>query len=308
MEAKVSIVIPVYNSEEYLEECLESVITQSYKNIEIILINDGSTDNSLNICYKFKKKDSRIKIINKKNTGVSDARNIGIINSTGNYIVFVDSDDYCEKSMVDTIIKNINDNDLLIFSYNKVCKKQRVKYNFEKIEINKENIESKIIDNDRIGGYLWNKVFKCSIVKENNLKFDSNITFGEDLLFVFEYIKKTKKILYIKETLYNYRIRKYSKTNDFLLQKDFSMLNVYSLLIDLTEKYDVKLKLKYNYLIMFYQFKKFKNLLGVRDDILEEEKMIEKKQTIKKKIKLKVVKYFPVIYWKLKKVKYKILY
>ena len=308
METKISIIIPIYNSEKYLEKCLESVTTQSFKNIEILLINDGSTDNSLNICYKFEKKDSRIKIITKENSGVSGARNIGILNSVGEYIVFVDSDDYCQSNMIESIIKNINENELLIFSYNKVMKNKEINYSAGKIDINKNNIEEKIVNEDRIGGYLWNKVFKSSIIKENKIKFDSNITFCEDLLFVFEYVQKIEKIVYLEDTLYNYRIRKGSKTSNMFSKKNISMLNVYSSLIDLTKNDNIKENLKFNYLMMFYQFRNYYNLTDIRNDILKEESEIQKKQSIKKKIKLKLIKNFPQIYLKLKKMKYRNLY
>ena len=101
MEELVSIILPIYNAEKYLERCLESIITQTYANIEIILINDGSTDNSINIIKEYAIKDSRIIIIDKENEGVSVARNIGILKARGKYICFVDADDYIEKSMIE---------------------------------------------------------------------------------------------------------------------------------------------------------------------------------------------------------------
>ena len=100
MTHKISIIVPIYNTEKYLGNCLNSIINQTYKNLEIILINDGSTDNSLSICNNYKNKDNRIKIVNKTHTGVSDTRNIGIKNATGEYIGFVDSDDYIEQDLL----------------------------------------------------------------------------------------------------------------------------------------------------------------------------------------------------------------
>src|SRR5699024_165398 len=101
---KLSIIVPIYNSEKRLGRCLNSIINQSYKNIEIILVNDGSTDTSLEICNEFKKKDSRVKVINKENEGVALARNDGLLVATGDYIAFVDSDDYLDLTMYENLL------------------------------------------------------------------------------------------------------------------------------------------------------------------------------------------------------------
>ena len=103
----VSIVIPVYNAEIYLKKCINSILTQTYKNIQIILVNDGSTDNSAKICEDFLKKDNRIKLINKTNGGVSSARNMGIYNCEGDYIVFVDSDDWIDSRHIEYLVNPI---------------------------------------------------------------------------------------------------------------------------------------------------------------------------------------------------------
>ena len=103
----ISVVIPVYNVEQYLPKCIESIMNQTYKNLEIILVNDGSTDGSQKICEEYKSIDNRIKIINKENGGLSDARNVGIDNSSGNYITFIDSDDYIDDDYVYTLYKSL---------------------------------------------------------------------------------------------------------------------------------------------------------------------------------------------------------
>ena len=109
-KGKVSVIVPVYNVGKYLEECLNSIINQTYKNIEMVIVNDGSTDNSLDIIEKFKNKDNRIKLINQINKGVSVARNIGLLNSTGNYIFFVDPDDYIEIDCINKLVEKITGN------------------------------------------------------------------------------------------------------------------------------------------------------------------------------------------------------
>ena len=124
----VSIIVPVYNVEKYLSKCIESLINQTYTNIEILLINDGSTDNSKKICEQFKEKDSRIKLINKENGGLSDTRNKGLQEAIGKYIAFVDSDDYINENTVEDNLKTaIEKNaDIVIFCFKyKRCKKNK---------------------------------------------------------------------------------------------------------------------------------------------------------------------------------------
>ena len=111
MKDKVSVVVPIYNVEKYLPKCIETIQTQSYENLEIILVNDGSTDSCLKICEKYKKDDERIIIVNKKNGGLSDARNYGIEKATGKWITFIDSDDYVEKDYIETLINLSNSDD-----------------------------------------------------------------------------------------------------------------------------------------------------------------------------------------------------
>ena len=118
-DSKISIIVPVYNAEKYLVECLNSLVEQTYKNIEIILIDDGSIDNSAKICDEYAKKDERIKVVHQKNSGVSVARNNGLDMHTGDYVMFVDSDDWIELNTCEILINNIisNDKDILIYNY-----------------------------------------------------------------------------------------------------------------------------------------------------------------------------------------------
>ena len=112
MNKLISIIMPVYNAEKYLNRSIESIMNQTYNNIEIILVNDGSTDNSLEICTSYQEKDNRIKLINQANKGVSFARNKGIDEATGDYIMFIDSDDYVEKNMIEDMVSKITEDDI----------------------------------------------------------------------------------------------------------------------------------------------------------------------------------------------------
>ena len=136
----ITIIVPIYNASMYLRKCLESLYHQSYKKMEILLINDGSTDNSEKICKEFVKKDSRFKYMYKKNGGVSSARNVGIEQAKGDYIIFVDSDDFCTNDMIDNILPKLTKNKLLCFGYFRVFKNKKEKEvlnNTQQLNINK---------------------------------------------------------------------------------------------------------------------------------------------------------------------------
>ena len=203
----LSIIIALYNSEEYIERCIKSIVEQTYNNLEIIIINDGSTDESLKICEQFQEKDKRIKIYNQKNTGVSSARNTGIAKATGDYITFVDSDDYLIKEAYEKALKQIDGNDCVFFSYSELFENS----NYKRIIIPKK---TGIVDHDEaiyqcilpIGdGYftsVWNKIFKTDIVKRS--KFDEECYIGEDELWLAQNMSRFNRIVLLNEPLYIY--------------------------------------------------------------------------------------------------------
>lgn len=162
---KISIIVPIYNVESYLKRCLDSLINQTYSNIEIILINDGSTDLSGDISSKYAKIDKRIKLINSSNKGVSCARNKGLELASGDYIMFVDPDDYIELNTCEMLIKNIGNNDILIFNFYSNLKKNN-DYNFEiKTKYDVYELQASILNpthnvNLKGLGFTWNKIVK----------------------------------------------------------------------------------------------------------------------------------------------------
>ena len=143
----VSIIIPAYNAEKYIEQCIDSIISQTYKNIEVIIVNDGSTDNTLAICEKYAKEDKRIKIVKKKNEGVSKARNDGIKIATGKYIMFIDSDDYIDDDYIEIMHKNIVEKkaDLVVSNYTRDKNGVKEKIYFD-LKNNDDIIMNYIID------------------------------------------------------------------------------------------------------------------------------------------------------------------
>ena len=217
MNSLISIIVPIYNVEKYIKKCIESIINQTYKNLEILLVDDGSLDNSSEICIEYSKKDPRIKIIKKKNGGLSDARNAGIKQAIGDYIIFVDGDDYIGKYTVEQAYQKIvaEKTDLVIWGYvaefvdqnEKIIKKEffktdDVKYhksNSYEIELNKNVIN--------LLGYAWNKIYKTTIVKENDIYFRKNISLIEDISFNAEFLKKCNSFAFLDEVNYHYMQR-----------------------------------------------------------------------------------------------------
>ena len=223
----VSIIIPIYNVEEYLQDCLNSLINQTYRKIEIILIDDGSTDRSSNIYSQFLTY-TNIKVIKQKNQGVSNARNNGIKVAKGEYIIFIDPDDIVSDRFVEILVATIekSNTDLVYSGYSNEL--ENVLYlsgndkNNLKIKSAKY-VENKILKNTYVDGYVWNKIFKSKIIHENNIKFPDKITIWEDLYFVIKYIKKCKSIAFISNKLYFYRLRNNSAVtsgNNFKKIKD----------------------------------------------------------------------------------------
>lgn len=213
---KVSIIVPVFNSENTIDECISSLVNQTYKNIEIILVNDGSTDKSKEKCNNFLKKDKRIILINKKNAGVSNARNYGIEKATGDLLMFVDSDDYIEPDMIRKMIRLHNRESMevcffcMVFSNGKKIKE---------IKLPESNTADSIlpyaVDNTtNIGGYMCGKLFDTRIIKKYKLRLNEAITMMEDALFVTEYLTHIKYVNIIKYPLYYYRQLKSSVTHN----------------------------------------------------------------------------------------------
>lgn len=250
----ISVIVPVYNVEKYLDKCIDSIHNQTYKNLEIILVNDGSKDNSKSICQKWKKIDKRIIYIEQKNSGVSSARNKGIELSKGKYIVFLDSDDYVEANMVELLYSEIlkNNSDIAICNF---IKKSEDNYYIKKSKINKydnkKNQYVKYLLNEyKFGGFLWNKMYLADNIKKYNILFKEDIKIMEDLIFNLEYYKYIKKFSICEEYLYNYIKRENSALNSNKKKYDYLKSNVF--IVEILEKYNSKYsnQFKLNYLFV----------------------------------------------------------
>ena len=277
LEKKVSIIIPIYNSEKYISKCLDSVINQTYKNIEILLINDGSKDSSINIIKEYAKKDKRIVVIDKENEGVSKTRNLGIKKSTGDYIMFIDNDDYIDKTYVETYVKNSN-YDIVIGSYKRTDINDKIlfKYNLD--------------ENSDWSKYVvlapWAKLYKKDFLINNNIEFlDYGI--GEDVYFNLLCYSKTNSIKIINDFKYNwfYNNKSVSNTKQKGLKKivDITILldNILSF-INLNEEYNKYFLERYIYWYLLFSGK----YATKKEFIKEYERYIDylKKHNIKSKI------------------------
>lgn len=205
---KISVIIPIYNVEKYLSVCLESVINQSYQNLEIILVDDGSTDACPKICDEYAAKDNRIKLIHKKNGGLSDARNIGVKHATGNLISFVDSDDVIALDFYEKLINILeeNDADIVECGFRKFYNEKELSFVTKKYQQAVELFETEIAIEQIFTGLLsvvvWNKLYKKQIV--DCLEFPIN-RINEDEFWTYKVFAKAKKIVKIQEELYYYR-------------------------------------------------------------------------------------------------------
>jgi len=208
----VSIVVPVYNAEKYIDDCIKSILAQSFKDFELILVDDGSTDNSGKICDDYALKDKRVKPLHFSNAGVSSARNAGIDFASGEFIMFCDSDDYVSESWIEDLYNIVSQNSRCMV----LCG-----YTFHDLRNGRERlrkIKSRESSYDKKDFYdiclqllfylVWNKIFNAKIIKENNIRFDKNISLGEDLLFCLEYLKfADEKILASLNCNYEYILR-----------------------------------------------------------------------------------------------------
>lgn len=217
MNDLISVIVPVYNAEKYLARCLESIINQSYKNLEIILVDDGSIDESYNICKAYSKKDNRIIVIHKKNGGVSCARNAGLDIAKGRWITFVDADDWIDANYCKNMIKIAIEqkSDYVCCGYKRIYKEKIELYNFDKkiIEYKPIDFLTKILNVQNGYGFSHMKLIKKDCI--DNIKFDELLKVGEDAMFNILLLKKVNKVVVLNEPLYFYFFNEESLVRKF---------------------------------------------------------------------------------------------
>ena len=263
----ISIIIPIYNVEKYLEKCLDSILNQTYKNLEIILIDDGSTDNSPNICNSYCEKDKRIKIIHKNNEGVSSARNKGIELSKGKYIVFIDSDDYVSNEHIEVLYDCIisNNVDLVISNLIDISEDGIILNNEEKESflMNKDQCLKELLSEDNFYHLCCGNIYRKDLLEK--IRFNCKYRIAEDLDFLYRYIKQISSAYFLSKNTYYYLKREGSATNSIYSEKwndELKICNfIISEMVELENNFHKYAKRKYIRLNInqAYRFKLNKN-------------------------------------------------
>lgn len=203
----VTTVTPVYNAEKYLDRCIESLLDQGYKNLEIVLIDDGSTDHSAEICRRYSEKDSRIRYIRQSNKGVSAARNLGLENASGEFVTFVDADDMLRPNAIEAMVMAVHENtDLVIGSYERFrCKAGQDVVNSSR-EFSRKDIMDEFAELDKLIDFPWGRLFRRSVICGNDIAFDKNIPYGEDHVFNIAFCCCARSVRVISDVVYRYRL------------------------------------------------------------------------------------------------------
>lgn len=207
---KVSIIIPVYNSSRTLVRCLDSILAQSCADFEVLLVDDGSTDDSVNICQKYVDADSRVHLLQQANSGPAVARNAGLDMATGEWISFVDSDDWVSPKIYSDLAGNADFVDLIVFGFRieELGRKIDILYESSRTE-SREDVSARYKD---LKVYLWNKLFRRDIITSATLRFKSDVKFGEDLIFLLDYLRHTGTTLWSDIIGYHYNMLSASAT------------------------------------------------------------------------------------------------
>lgn len=271
---KVTIVIPMYNSEKYIERCLESIKVQTYRQLEILLIDDHSQDQTVARCKSVIKDDERFLLeSNIENKGVSYCRNLGIRKATGKYIIFFDSDDYVEKTMIEYLVEMIQkyQADLSICEF--FMQKDGLDIRKEPKQISCQCVSSEemlrdIFSKDQYCGFMWNKLYKLDVIKKYQLNLKEDISICEDLLFNCEYLVRIEKGVYSNKKLYHYLLNRDSCYNRKTYhEKWLSVIKAYEQIEDLFQKQSIQIHdlFYYSYLYALLDLKE--KLIGNKKDV-----------------------------------------
>lgn len=210
----VSIIIPAYNAESYIKQCLKSILQQTYENLQIIVIDDGSMDNTYEICKSMQKFDNRIELYRQKNSGPSAARNVGLQHVKGLYLLFVDADDNLHLEAIEKLVEAMETEkaDLVCFEWKIVQNGQVVEeysYSEKEARANRKQIFDNVLLNDFLngGGFLWNKMWRIAAIRSDTfISFDSDLKKYEDKLWILKNLLRCKKVIYVKDKLYYYHL------------------------------------------------------------------------------------------------------
>lgn len=231
----VSIIVPVYKVESYLDRCVQSIVGQTYKNLEIILVDDGSIDNCPAMCDVWAKKDSRIRVIHKENGGLSSARNAGLEMATGAFLQFTDSDDWLEPEMIAYLVDlaERSEADVVRCGYFESYETDELDHSIGESRCMHPNVADQIIDlmNDGyLSGVVWNKLYRRAVV--GDVRYDPADGCSEDIMYNFRVLTKTQKVVYGDKPLYHYAVRLDSITNDVFKPEAFSIIRAKHIIME----------------------------------------------------------------------------
>ncbi len=203
MNTKISVIVPVYNVEKYLHRCIDSILVQTFTDFELLLIDDGSTDKSREICDEYEGKDKRIRVFHKDNGGASSARNVGLDNANGEYICFCDADDFVDRTWLSCFSLYLEKNDMVISGF-KIFRNNKYVKDISMPVLNDKLSIIQYLEDQNISGYLWCKCFKKGIIDKYHIKFNEKYIIWEDLDFIYRYWCHASSIKLDKGINYNY--------------------------------------------------------------------------------------------------------
>lgn len=214
MNPKISVIVPVYKAEKYLHRCVDSILSQTFTDFEVLLINDGSPDRSGEICDEYAQRDERVRVFHKENGGVSSARNLGLSNATGDYVYFVDSDDYISELCLFTFSKHF-DEDFVVSGFCRVQETVReIRPKEGHIRKNKELHALWGNTSDFIFWFPWAKLYKNSIIRQNKIRFNEKLYYSEDFVFVLDYVNYIDDFFLLSTSEY-YHIQEFNRFSKY---------------------------------------------------------------------------------------------
>ncbi|MDR0832723.1 MAG: glycosyltransferase [Candidatus Symbiothrix sp.] len=241
---QISIIVAVYNEEKLLSRCLDSILAQTFTDFEVLLVNDGSTDNSGNICDKYAQKDARIRVFHKENGGVSSARNIGITHAKGTYSIHVDSDDWIEPNMLAEMYDKITSSksDILIADYYSTNALGKNIYESQNMIL--QDVDNLIIAlfKNQLKGYLWIKLIRHELYSKHNISFPTHIKRGEDCIVFVELLLNQPKLVFLARAYYHYIYNAHSITKAQSKSRYYEQVDFFEELKSVLEKYNVGAK------------------------------------------------------------------
>ena len=304
----VSIIIPIYNGAKYLNGLFESIDKQKYLDYEVILVDDGSNDDTAKTCMRKVNQNKKYKYYYKENSGVSDTRNFGIKKSTGKYICFVDADDRIADNYLYQFMDCIENTEKCIVccDMQKFNNEDNIKYSYDEILKNNSMDKYELLFS-KYAGYIWNKIYSRDIIMKHKIEFDTSLGMCEDMVFNFKYLRYIKNCICISNKNYYYRISLDSASKSLKNVKWYTIFNSFDAVFDMQEQYNKNIynKLCYSYLVNLYQgvyrlrfIKNDSNYKSYKQEIkkrLKKSKKLKYSLSHKDKIKLFFYKYLNYI-------------